>query len=147
MKPLRNIKRMDDDSRSTHAWVVQVQRKGHIVIKMFSDSVHGGPHKALSAALEFRDALLVSPTPAEHNLWHRTIVRRNNKSGIPGIGLFARQNGTLRWIAYWTNEFGIRASRSFAVSVYGKNKAKQLAIEERERQLKRLFAIKTTQPR
>lgn len=41
MKPkaLRNIRRMDDDSRSTHAWLVQVQRHKLKAIKMFSDSV------------------------------------------------------------------------------------------------------------
>ena len=44
MKPkaLRNIRRMDDASRSTHAWLVQVRRHKQTPAKMFSDSVWGG---------------------------------------------------------------------------------------------------------
>jgi AP2 domain len=145
MKPLRNIRRMDDDSRRTHAWLVQVQRKGHIIIKMFSDGLFGGKQKALSAALEYRDALSISPSPAEHNLWHRTIIRRNNTSGIPGVGLYKRPNGSERWVAYWTDEYGIKKSRTFTVKSYGK-KAKQLAVAERQRQLKRIFEIKSSNP-
>lgn len=48
--PMRNINRMDDDSRRTHAWLVRVQRHSHIAMKMFSDGVWGGKRKALAAA-------------------------------------------------------------------------------------------------
>jgi hypothetical protein len=146
MKHLRNISRIDDDSRSTHAWLVRVQRKGRSTLKMFSDRLFGGTQEALSAALEYRDFLTISPSQAEHNLWHRTIVRRNNTSGIPGVGLYKRPNGAERWIAYWTDENGIIKSRTFTVKAYGKQKAKQLAIAERQRQLKRLFEIKNSNP-
>lgn len=146
MEHLRNIRRMDDDSRSTHAWIVQVQRRSNIIIKMFSDSIFGGKQEALSAALEYRELLTMAPSLAEHNLWHRTIVRRNNTSGIPGVGLYRRPNGTERWVAFWIDENGIRKSRSFAVNIHGKQRAKQLAIAERQRQLKRLFEIKSANP-
>ena len=142
MKKLRNIHRMDDDARRTHAWLVRVQRKGQVTIKMFSDGVYGGKQNALSAALEYRDFLTLAPSQAEHNLWHRTIVRRNNTSGIPGVGLYMRPNGSGRWIAYWIDENGMRKSRTFTVKIYGKN-AKQLAVAERQRQLKRIFEIKS----
>lgn len=146
MKHFRNIRRIDDDSRRTHAWLVQVQRQSHIKIKMFSDAIFGGKKEALSAALEYRDALLTAPTPAEHNLWHRTIVRRNNTSGIPGVGLFKRANGSERWIAFWVDENGRKRSRTFSVLTYGNRKAKQLAVAERKRQLERLFQIKSSAP-
>ena len=145
-KPLRNIRRMDDDIRKTHAWLVQVQRKNHIVIKMFSDGMFGGKQEALSAALEFRDFLTITPSQAEHNLLHRTIVRRNNTSGVPGIGLYRSEHNKEKWVAFWTDEHGARQSRTFTVAVYGKRKAKQLAIAERQRQLARLFEIKSANP-
>jgi len=148
MKHFRNIRRIDDDLSRTHAWFVQVQRRNHIKRKMFSDAIFGGKKEALSAALEYRDALLAAPTtptPAEHNLWHRTIVRRNNTSGIPGVGLFKRANGSERWIAFWTDENGRKRSRTFSVLTYGHRKAKQLAVAERKRQLERLFQIKSSE--
>lgn len=146
MQYLRNIRRMDDDARRTHAWIVQVQRKNNIIIKMFSDSLFGSKQKALMAALEYRDFLIIAPSPAEHNLWHRTIVRRNNTSGIPGVGLYKRSNGKERWVAFWIDENGIKKSRTFSVDVYGQRQAKQLAISERQRQLKRLYKLKNSKP-
>ncbi|WP_301101363.1 AP2/ERF family transcription factor [Propionivibrio sp.] len=145
MKHHRNIRRIDNDTRRTHAWLVQVQRRGNVIIKMFSDNILGGKQKALSAALEYRDELILAAPAAERNLWHRTIVRRNNTSGIPGVGLYKRTNGSERWRAEWIDENGIRKSRTFSVSIYGKRKAKQLAIAERQRQLERIFEIKNTQ--
>lgn len=142
MKHYRNIRRIDDDSRRTHAWLLQVQRRNHVIIKMFSDSIFGGKRNALSAALEYRNALLIAASPAEHNLWHRTIVRRNNTSGIPGVGHYMRANGTGKWVASWIDEDGIRKSRTFSDNLHGKRKAKQLAIAERLRQLARIFEIK-----
>ncbi len=41
----RNIKRMDDPSRSTHGWLARVQRDHRTAIKLFSDSVWGGQRK------------------------------------------------------------------------------------------------------
>jgi hypothetical protein len=145
MKRHRNIRRIDDDTRRTHAWLVQVQRRSNVSIKMFSDNLFGGKQKAFAAALEYRDALIIAAPSAEHNRWHRTIVRRNNTSGIPGVGLYKRPNGSEKWVAYWIDENGIRKSRTFSVSIYGKRKAKQLAIAERQSQLERIFEIKITQ--
>jgi hypothetical protein len=145
MKRHRNIRRIDDDTRRTHAWLVQVQRRSKIIIKMFSDNIFGGKQKALSAALEYRDELILAAPAAERNLWHRTIVRRNNTSGIPGVGLYQRPSGTEKWVAHWIDENGVRKSRTFSVNIYGNRKAKQLAIAERQHQLERIFEIKKTQ--
>lgn len=48
--PMRYIRRLDDDARSTHAWLVRVQRHNQIATQMFSDGVWGGKRKALAAA-------------------------------------------------------------------------------------------------
>ena len=139
MKPLRNICRLDNASLNRHGWLVQIQREGNNIKKMFSDSVLGGKQKAFAAAIEFRESIITSLSPAEYNLWHRTIVRRNNTSGIPGVGLYKRPNGTERWVACWTDENGSKKTRTYSVSIHGKRKAKQLAIAERQRQLERIF--------
>lgn len=39
-------------------WRVTLQRHHEIVVKTFSDSIHGEKHKALKAAEECRDELL-----------------------------------------------------------------------------------------
>lgn len=144
MPHFRNISRIDNDARRTHAWLVRVQRKNHNVIKMFSDSLFGSKQRALAAALEYRDFIVIAPSPAEHNLWHRTIVRRNNTSGTPGVGFYKKNNGKERWVAFWTDEKGIRKSRTFSVEIYGYHQAKQLAISERLRQLKRVYELKSS---
>jgi hypothetical protein len=146
MKRIRNIRRIDNPARSTYAWLVQVQRRQHIISKMFSDSIYGGKDKALTAALTYRDALILAAAPAEINLWRRTIIRRNNTSGIPGVGLYKTESGAEKWVAYWTDEHGIRRSKNFAVNAHGKRKAKQLAITARKEQLARIFEIKNTDP-
>lgn len=140
----RNISRIDNEARHTHAWLVRVQRRNHAIIRMFSDSLFHGKQEALSAALQFRDALIVAASPAEHNRWHRTIVRRNNTSGIPGVGHFRKTDGTDKWVAYWSDENGIRQSRAFSANIHGKRRAKQLAVAERMRQLERIFEIKNS---
>ncbi|WP_301103453.1 AP2/ERF family transcription factor [Propionivibrio sp.] len=145
MKRLRNICRIDNASLNRHGWHVQIQRGGNSIKKMFSDSVFGGKQKAFAAAIEFRESLITSLSSAEYNLWHRTIVRRNNTSGIPGVGLYKGTNDSEKWVAFWTDENGIKKSRTYSVSIHGKRKAKQLAIAERQRQLERIVEIKKTQ--
>jgi hypothetical protein len=152
MKHSRNIVRIDHEASRTHGWRVTLQRKGEITIKMFSDGVYGGKRKALKAAVEFRRALLNQYSPVEHQLWVRTRLRRNNTSGIPGVGRYevlANPNTGRReafWLASWINENGASRKRKFYVSCYGEREAKLLAIAERERQLNRVCAINCAQP-
>ena len=72
MKHLRNIRRIDNEINRTHAWLVQVQRGNRNVIKMFSDSVFGGKHKALQAATTFHTQLLAEVPDYEYQVWLRT---------------------------------------------------------------------------
>lgn len=149
MKRLRNIRRMDNDAHRTHAWMVQVQRNNRISKKMFSDGVYGGKRKALLAALSYRNQLVAGVNCFEHQFWRRTIVRRNNTSGIPGVARYHRganhRAGRRKafWLASWVDEHGTGRKRKFSVSRYGERKAKRLAIAERERQLKRVCAVKS----
>ena len=65
------------------------------------------------------------------------IPRRNNRSSVPGV---VRRAGRGHHPGYWTAQTmreGRATSKSFSVSEYGEERAKALAIKERERQLAR----------
>ena len=143
----RNIQRVDNDSKGDHGWVVTLQRKGAILVKRFSDGVYGGKREALKAAVEYRDSFLALDKPFDHQIWIRTRLRKNNKSGIPGVHRYEiMDNGNAEktracWIAAWTDEHGATRHRKFSVARYGEQQAKELAIAEREYQLNRVCAI------
>lgn len=145
--PLRNISRVDSDTNRTYAWVVQVRRKNCVAKKMFSDGVYGGKRQALREAVHFHAQCMAEISRYEYQIWWRTLMRRNNKSGIPGVGRYesARNPKTGRravfWLASWIDEYGKGRKRKFSVLRYGENLAKQLAIDERERQLQRVCAL------
>jgi hypothetical protein len=147
----RNIVRVDHEASRTHAWRVTLQRHNDIVVKYFSDAIYGGKRKALKAAGEYRGELLRRYSPYAHAVWVRTRLRRNNTSGIPGVGRYERldnpKTGYVRvfWLASWVNEQGASRKRKFSVSLYGERHAKRLAVAERERQLSRVCAVKSKQ--
>jgi len=148
MKPPRNIIRVDHEASRTHAWRVTLQRHNDIAVKTFSDSIYGGKRNALRAAVEYREELLRRYSPYAHAIWVRTRLRRNNTSGIAGVGRYEERvnpnTGYTRefWLASWVNEQGASRKRKFTVSRYGERQAKRLAIAERERQLNRVCATK-----
>jgi hypothetical protein len=148
MTPPRNIIRVDHEASHTHAWRVTLQRHNDIAVKTFSDSINGGKRKALKAAVAYRDELLCRYSPYGHAIWVRTRLRRNNTSGIPGVGRYEERanphTGYTRvfWLAFWANEQGDSRKRRFMVSHYGERQAKRLAIVERERQLSLVCATK-----
>jgi hypothetical protein len=148
MKQFINIHRIDNTSNRTFAWLVQVQRNKRVATKMFTDAVYGGKNNALQAAITYRDQLIAEVSPLEYQLWKRTILRRNNTSGIPGVSRhdkIVNPNTGARqvfWLASWVNEDGLTRQRKFSVLRYGELQAKQLAITERDRQLKRVCAAK-----
>ena len=148
MTPPRNIIRVDHEASQTHAWRVTLQRYNDIVVKTFSDSIHGGKRKALKAAVGYRDELLRRYSPYAHAIWVRTRLRRNNTSGIPGVARYEERvnpitgNTRVFWLASWVNENGASRKRRFTVSHYGDRHAKRLAVAERERQLNLVCATR-----
>lgn len=140
-----NIRRIDNDENHTHAWLVRVQRMSHLAVKMFSDSVHGGRRASLAAAQAWRQeqACEDAQTLYDQGIWRRSIKRRNNRSGIVGVSRMVRSDsGVANWVASWTDEEGRNRSRKFSTRVHGERGAKQMAIEERERQSRRMAAIR-----
>lgn len=102
-----------------------IARHNDIVVRTFSDSIYGGKRKALKAAVEYREELLRRYSPYAHAIWVRTRPRRNNTSGIPGVGRYEERanphTGYTRelWLASWVNEHGASRKRKFTVSRYG----------------------------
>jgi len=151
MTRFRNIVRVDHEASRMHAWRATLQRWNGITVKTFSDSVHHGKRNALKAALEYRNAILLRHSPLKHHVWVRTRLRKNNTSGIPGVGRYGvvanSRTGRRQvfWLAFWVDEHGVRRQRKFFISSYGERQAKGLAIAERKRQLNRVGAIKYAQ--
>lgn len=148
---LRNIQRCDIESSGLHAWRVAVMRNKRSLTKWFSDAMYGGKRKALQAAIAFREKFLTETDGYDHQIWIRTALRCDNKSGISGVRRYVKieqYNDSIYhhifWRAYWSDENGYKRSRQFSVLRYGELEAKKLAIEERERQLARICAIKGT---
>lgn len=147
----RNISRIDHEASRTYAWRTTLQRWKGITVKTFSDSVHHGKRNALKAALEYRNTLLLRHSPFKHHVWLRTRLRKNNTSGIPGVGRYevVADSKTGRrqvfWLAFWVDESGVRRQRKYFISIYGERRAKRLAMAERKRQLNRVGAIKCAQ--
>jgi hypothetical protein len=147
MKLPRNITRIDRASNGDYGWVVTLQRKGAVIVKRFSDGIHGGKRKALKEAVEYRDSFLARDKPFDYQIWLRTRLRKNNKSGIPGVHRYEvrdnpdSENIRVYWIAAWTDEHGATRQRKFSVTRYGEEEAKLLAIAERDYQLRRVVAI------
>ena len=141
MSAFRNIIRVDHEASRTHAWRVTVQRHNDIAVKTFSDAIHGGKGKALKAAEAYRDELLRRYSAYVHAIWVRTRLRRNNTSGIPGVGRYEEVDNPILgppvsfgWSPGSTSKATV-VSASSSVSHYGERQAKRLAVAERERQL------------
>ena len=133
----------------TRCWDVRVRRKHQTAAhQIFSDSKYGGKAAALRAAIRFRDSVLSDSAEHTYNLWRcKTIKRRDNTSGITGVGRYvvtSRRNGGVSvsnlWIAHWCDAYGKRRSRAFSVERFGERRAKQLACETREAAIREVFS-------
>ena len=137
------ITRIDSDKSRTYAWVVNLSRRRRTFIKHFTDGVYGGKRKALAAAIAYRDHIITHYPPLTLKEFC-SVIKRNNRSGIPGVGRYAgsepRQDGELRWywIARWSPEPGKTKQIKFSVDKYGEEGAFQRAIRARKNGLAQL---------
>ena len=147
LKRLHHITRLDNEIKKLHAWHVNVMRNKQKTDKHFSDSAHGGKKKSLQAAIQYRDELLKQTDVYALLVGYGTSLQSNNKSGIAGVyradKINKRSPNTrhIYWVAYGKNEYGVRYCCRFSIKLYGEAGARQMAIDERERQLKRVCAI------
>ena len=147
LKRLHHITRFDNEIKKRHAWHVTVTRNKQRAGKRFSDSAHGGKKQSLQAAIQYRDELLKQTDVYALLVGYGTSLQSNNKSGIAGVyradKINKRSPNTrhIYWVAYGKNEYGVRYCCRFSIKLYGEAGARQMAIDERERQLTRVCAI------
>jgi len=107
-------------------------------VKYFSDRPHGRV-EALRRAREYRRELL-EQLPLATKV-KRTYIR--NTTGEIGVALvkdITRSGKTIwRYVAQWPTRDGGRAKAAFSVGLYGKRRARQLAIDARRKGLAALL--------
>lgn len=120
-------------SKGPRAWKVTIYRDGRTFNRLFSFSRWGGRESARKAADKCRDELLLSHLPKfSREVRQRLLV--TNTSGYPGVH-YRCYTGVAYWVARTTLRDGTSVTKSFRVDHHGYEKAKELAIRERERQL------------
>lgn len=140
---LHHIHRIDHAPKRDHAWIAQVQVREKVTIRRFSDGRYGGKQRALKAALRFRDTLLRGAHDPDYWYWRRNRKRRNNTSGIVGVGRYvSRDRGAMErasWQAFWDGPDGRRHIRKFSVEHHGERRARELAIRARKDAMRAIF--------
>ena len=125
--PLTNIHREAD------GWTVRVRRRGHDFVDYFGVSVWGGRALALLAAQHFRDRLL-QRIAADTRVRRRVPKGRRSRTGVVGVN-FERYvvHGCVysRYVAQWPDPENGPQRRRFLVQRYGRELARELAIDAR----------------
>jgi hypothetical protein len=134
---VKNIKRID--STKTHGWQVHVRRGGVLKTKLFSDRLHGGKRKALTAAKEHRDQLLADMAKLAKPLWRIKRTPRTN-TGELGVSLteYTNRSGKKRKVITVTAraELGKAVNRKFSVDKLGYDDALKKAVAWRKKVLR-----------
>ena len=144
-KSLYGIYRIDNEKYHAHSWRVSLRRYGNRYIRNFPDLKYGGKRQALSAAKLYRDSL-IEKHPAMTRRDYANVLRVNNRSGVPGVyryrKTFRLHNGVEKeswyWEASWPVDSKGRSKATFSVNQYGEEKARELAIEAREKAMRRV---------
>lgn len=110
-------------------WSVSINRRGEHFAKEFRVATYGDAEAAKAAAIAYRDQLL-KEVPAMSRRDFATIVRTNNTSGTPGV-MRREENGFARWCAMVSLPNGKTRRRTFAVTKYGEDQARERAIKAR----------------
>lgn len=122
------------ESPQNPGYMVAVKRQGLQVSKQFSVSRYGNDNKAtLNAARQWRDRVLALLPPMTSRQL-RTLVRRNNTTGIPGIQRVVKEGARAYWVAVCEVERK-RTFKYFSIREHGEDGARQLAIEARQQML------------
>ena len=128
------IGRVDRPDKRIAGWVVAVFYEGRRFTRYFSDKQFQGRRRAYAAALQF--ALELGDRSEFQALQSRLNPRKNSRSGTPGVAHYPR--GSDRgpyWVAYW-DEHGHKVQKKFSVSVYGEERARELAFKARRKAVK-----------
>ena len=116
-------------------WFAQIRRQSREIQRHFVDHTFGGKEDALALAIAWRDAVhrLVPPVTKRQA---QTRPHSNNTSGTSGVSLWRVQGRIVAWKA--TLETADRHyCKFFFITTHGNQRAKELAIAERQRMIER----------
>jgi hypothetical protein len=131
---MRGISRIDQPEKHNQGWFIRLTCKGKRYSAFCSDKQHGGKAKGLVKARAIY-AKLAKAHPKMTRQEFAQVVRRPNKTGIPGVTRLTkvvRGRKYVFWQATWSPEPGVVAKQAFSVDKYGVAKAKALAIRARK---------------
>ncbi len=134
---VKNIKRID--STKTHGWQVHVRRGGRLSTKLFSDRVHKGKAKALTAAKKYRDDLVEDMAKYAKPLWR---IKRTPRTNTGELGVsqthYTNRSGKKRKVITVTvrSELGKAVNRKFSVDKLGYKEAVKQAVTWRNKVLR-----------
>lgn len=136
---ITGLSRFDFDEKGEHGYFVVLSRSGTPYRQRFSDGVYGGKREALKAARAWHQEI-IDTYPAYTRQQYASIARRNNTSGHPGVHAVKDEDGKIiSWAARWLMPGSDRYQRrKFSVREFGLMRAKDLAIQARERGLSAL---------
>ena len=128
--------------REPEGWSVSVTRRDETYRDYFGDAVWGSRATSLLAAQHFRDRLLLRIDP-DVRVRRRTPRGRSSRTGLVGVSLewhVVEGRAYERYVACWPDLERGAQRRRFLVERYGRERARQLAIEARESGVRRFHA-------
>jgi hypothetical protein len=140
----RGISRLEQEASGTYGWQVRIQRKGVRHGRFFSDYEWGGPERALTFALQFRDKVVahlerLSELPGHRAARTHALPSARNQSGVVGVIKISQRSAKGDeyhfWQASWTDPDGTRRFVRFSVLKLGDLRAFELACAARENAL------------
>ena len=132
------LARIDLTGASTHGWQVRLQRRGVKYAKFFADSLHGGAQASFEKARAWRDTLLHSLAEDSARVCRPSVRNRSGVVGVSKVTVLG-PNGVeyVFWQATWSPVPGQRRTVKFSVRRHGDRVAFSLAVEARERGVRR----------
>lgn len=133
------------DSNSTHGWFVRGYKNKKTYSKLFSDKKYGGKGKALIAAREFKEELVLElkKIPATKRARRVVSTDSRNKTGILGVCRLEKMSPSGKlYISYsvtWRPKPGVQKCTSFSVHKYGEKQAFKLAANLRKSKMEEVF--------
>lgn len=131
---MKGLSRIDQPEKHNHGWFIRLPRKKKMYSAFCSDKKCGGKAKGLIKAKAIYAKLAKQHPPMSRKEFAQ-VVRRPNKTGIPGVTKSVKFVGRKKyafWLATWSPEIGVVAKRSFSVNRHGDLKAKKLAVRARK---------------
>ncbi|MCU1729990.1 AP2 domain-containing protein [Pseudomonas sp. 7P_10.2_Bac1] len=123
---------LKDKEGQPYAWKIDIQRSGKAHVHYFDFAEYGGEIGALEAAEALRNQLVLK-MPQSFSYEDRQRLMPHNTSGHPGV--YRVQSNQIDYWRATTRIHGYNLSKSFRIDKYGDEQAKQMALDERERQL------------